>query len=350
MAVTKPTNNYQFPFPAQEFVGHGNPLSGSFANGVSQFTEQWQFNFSAFTGGLIVSTILGYSTQGGASMKRVLPVKCSQFPWLYASRVTGPEGIASRGQAIGVNAGGAYAAFQQMRITIQYESMPYDILSDASVQAKNTANKPAESWRYVIWERQPASEFIQNQETSFVWPQQVHNRQRDVLLGSKGYAILLSKVRIVATWVQVCDDWVRNGSNRFGNLEACLGTVNNQTFLDYPRGTLLFESYKPIPRVEPVDPVVMNQVNKISTVPRGWDIVLTWVYFDPTNGQSNAGNAGNLNDNNGTPAYGHNLVFDPITAKWWRPLLNSTGGFVPDASGYWRYAESDHSQIFKQYT
>lgn len=353
MAVTpgRPQSRYHFPAFTQEFVGKGNSIGGSFAGGVSQFSEQWQFTQSAFPS--VVSDILGYSTDGktnratgvnGTTMQRVLPTRCAQFPWLWASRVSGLEGIGSKGIELGLN-GGVMAGWKMMRMTVQYETPPYEVKSDEIVKNADSNNSPAESQRYVIWKQTPSVEFVQSTIDSFSWPKQAHDRDLDIIQGSKGYALLVAKVRITANWIQVCDDWVRSGSNKFGNIEAALGTVNHKSFLDRPAGTMLFESYEATPRVEPVDPAVMNQIDRTSTIPRSWDITLNWAYFDPTDGGATASGISQAFD--GTPRYGHNLAFDPITAKWWRPLLNTKG--VTDSNGYWKYRESDHSKIFKHY-
>jgi hypothetical protein len=341
--------------PSQQYIGKGfGQLGGRFAYGVSTWSEEWQIPFDDASD-KVISGIIGYSEAGGpataagignAVMHRTLPVQHPFFPWLWGVSVSNPQGVGSRGQLpIGGGngaAGGTVNKWRQLRFSVEYETPPYDILTDAAVAGADSVYFPAEAQRYCVWGREPANEFVQQEQDAFRWQDKPYGPTPSAgqqVQGSKGLALLLAKFRVSCDWLQVCDDWVRNGSVSFPYIDLCIGTVNQNEFMSMPPGTMLFEGYRATPRTMPVRIRTGNQSNS-GTVPRCWDIHLQWLYFNPCP-------VGAVQANDGGFRYGHNLVFSIPTQRWWRPLLG-TKNHANDSSQFWRYNEQDHSFIFKQ--
>ena len=333
--------------PSQQYIGKGTgQLSGRFGYGVSTWSEEWQIPFNQDSD-LVISKLIGYSEAGTqTTMKRTLPVQHPFFGWLWCSGVSNPQGIGSRGQLnigpLNGATGGTVNQWQQLRFAVEYETPPYDIVRDVDVAANDSKFYPAEAQRFCVWGREPANEFVQQEQDAFWWQQTGNGPKPNagtVVQGSKGLALLLAKFRVACDWIQVCDDFVRNGSVSFPYIDSCIGTVNQFEFMCMPPGTMLFEGYRATPRTMPVRMRTGNQSNG-GTIPRAWDIHLQWLYFNPCP-------VGNPQAADGNKRYGHNLVFNIATQAWWRPLLG-TPLHANDSSPYWRYPESDHSFIFKQ--
>lgn len=326
--------------PTQQYVGKsGSAVSGSFEIGRSTWTEQWMCNFDDLQ--MLIENILGYATVNGPNasdgvLERNLPAFSATFPYMRATSISQIEAMAPTGQGDFQE-----AKFKRWKITIQFETLPYDVETDADVLSISTSNTdfPPESLRFVVWNRQPASEFARTPYNAFRYPLPV--TPVVPLPGTNGQAILLTKYRITGTWMQVPTDWISNdGGYTFKNLDAATGTVNAKEFMGYPAGTMLFESYEPTPRVMPVLPTSIG-VNDPFYIPRCYDVQLKWLYFDPKPYYKPGGV-----DDASTPR-GHNLVFNPkgpVDGYWQRALLIKQ---TLDKNGNWLYQESDHTKIFK---
>jgi len=324
--------------PSQQFVGKsGSAVDGNFEVGRSTWSEQWVVNSDDLQ--TLIENVIGYAMAGGAQagngvMTRYLPATSNEFPYMYASSIQRVEALAPTGKGMFEE-----ARFKQWRATIQFETPPYNVYTDEQVFTNSSATRPPESQRYVVWNRQPAPEFARTPYNAWIYPPGTGaSNAGDPLPGQNGQAILLTKYRITATWVQVPEAWISTNSGQtFANLDAATSTVNNAEFLGYPKGTLLFESYEPTPRVMPIPPgqIALNP----GQTPRCYDVMLKWLYFDPQPVYT----PGNPND----AARGHNLVYNPATnpGQWQRALKINTN---TDVSANWFYREYDHTKIFKK--
>ena len=333
--------NMKAPVPAHQFVSKsGSQVSGSFEIGRSTWTEHWDILGDDLQ--QAIEYILGFSKAGGpfgdvGVISRYLPAYSNQFPNMFATAITGVEALAPQG--IGPM---SEATFKQFRLTIQFETLPYDLLSDIDVNAARGGGEPAESFRYVVWNRQPASEFARTPYNAYKYPPGTGSKNaNNPLPGQNGQAILLTKYRITGTWLQVPTDWISSdGGKTFPDLDAAVGTVNDATFLGYPAGTMLFESYEPTPRVLPTSALAVGQLDPQYIV-RCYDIALKWLYFNPEPIWVPAGTT------EFTAPRGHNLVFNPSPASnggYWQRAVHRQS--VTDVNGDWLYYESDHDKIF----
>jgi hypothetical protein len=366
MPITRtpyPRNVYEHISPTaltQQYVGNrGSMVGGQFESGRSTWSEQWAFiqdDFQTF-----INDVLGWSMKGESSkiMKRKLPAQSKQFPQMRASRISGIEALAPTGQ----KGDGGLASFNEIRATIQFETPPYDMLTDDQLAAPGTgigdAGYPAEAFRYVIWDVRPAGEFARTNRDAWKYPPNTGSKnQNKPITGSGGQALLLTKTRITALWIQVPDAWVVSGTVPggpdagddavcFTNLEATLGTVNDGEFLGRPRGTMLFESFEPTPRVLPVSPEAIGIVEP-GFFARCWDIKLQWLYFNPGWVYDKVALKFVPTMLQDPTKLGHNLVFNLKSAggpKWERALIARSDAV--DIPENWLYQESDHDRLFK---
>lgn len=322
------------PVAAQQFVGKaGSAIGGSFEVGRSVWSEQWQVEYQNLQS--LVENVIGWGKRGASTtvIERKLPAWSATFPFMRATGITSVEALAPTGMGESQE-----AKYKLYRVTVQFETLPYDVLSDAQANTGSGAGYPPESRRYVIWNRQPASEFIRTPYNVYKYPLGTGSRNAGQRLpGQNGQAILLTKYRVTATWVQVPEDWISNDQGQtFSNLDAAVGTVNQGEFLGYPGGTMLLESYEPTPRVQPILAATLGSTDP-NFIPRVYDVSIKWLYFDP----QPFFKPGGVEDN---APRGHNLAFDPTTGEWQRVLLYNTNN---DVSGNWLYRDSDHDKIFK---
>lgn len=319
--------------PTQQYQGRsGSAVGGSFEIGRSTWTEQWQVTYQNIQ--TLVESVLGWGKVGGSAnvIQRHLPAYSAAFPFMRATAIPNIEALAPTG--IGPM---QEAAFKEYRATIQFETLPYNLATDAEVTSQGGAGTPPESLRYVVWNCQPAAEFARTPFNVYKYPLGTGSANAGKRLpGQNGQAVLLTKYRITATWMQVPEAWVTTDATTFPNLDNAIGTVNQGEFLGYPAGTMLFESYEPTPRVMPVLAATLG-VTDPNYIPRCYDITMKWLLFDPKPFFM----PGGIEDN---APRGHNLVFDPVAGQWQRALLYNTN---TDANGNWLYRESDHDKIFK---
>lgn len=361
-------------WPTNQFVGTGSTISGSSAGGISSITETWQIRgtsqgkgntyYSANQMEPVVKTlfysiqdILGYGTSLGpnAGIARRLPSRHPENTNLFASSVGNIQGIGENGKTSLQT-----AAWQMARFDITYETPPYNILSDAVAAAIAAgqgapAGSPGEQYRYVIPDFEPSLEFIQRRKGSFRFPKiagrgGVLNGQ--AIPDPSGSSLRLVKRRYTFTWCLVPDKGLFNGGGFFQggfatNIEEALGKVNADTFFGYAPGTLLFESWKPIPRTYPL------QLQSLNDFPRCWDVRLVFNHFNPPTDPNDPAQTTNINV--GGALYnvktgGHNAVPHPTEKYWYRSILKSPSQPVnaPDTNEqYWKYQFAVFDKIFR---
>jgi hypothetical protein len=180
---------------------------------------------------------------------------------------------------------------------------------------------------------EPATEFLTRQQGAFVWPVGAPRPGQPLSPSeAQGVATRVSKTKLKMMWVNVPDKGLFgadgfNATQYSANIEAAIGTVNAAPFLGRDAQTLLLTGWKPIPRVMPVPPLIIN-----NSFPRAWDVELHFSYFRQQD--SNVGVNG---------VVGHNCVPSAKDGKWYR-VYQQNGN---DTSQYWRYPTSDYSTIFQ---
>lgn len=319
-----PTNPYppiSPTVPTWQYVGGTGAINGNFGIGSSQVTEYWDVPDTDVV--QFVQEFLGWSVKSGTRIARNNPARHPYYPYLRASRITGLEGIGPNG--IRSATYGMTASWKLIRLSVQFETPPYQILEDNQVTI-------SEFQRNIVPEDFDAeTEFIQRGGGQFQFPSGTPGLSNLTIQGSVAQRV--GKEKKTYLWVNVPDDGLfdSGGFDNGGfatNMEAAVGTVNDAYFFDYPPGTLLMLGWKPISRTMPVDPSVLSPGNP-NIVPRAWDVKIVFSYFDPPPGD--------------VTKLGHNLVPHPTNGLWYRAFQFGKA----DTSQYWRYPTSNFYNIFE---
>lgn len=266
--------------PSRQVVTSG-ALAGSFGVGVSQISQQYDIKGTDLV--QFCTDVLGYAVKAGSKIHRQIPSCHPSFPYMYASRITGIEGLAPIGNFGSI--AGTDSKYKSYRVTIVYETPPYRIARDAQV---------AFEWeRYTIPRIESSAEFIQRQDGSMLYES---GTLANKPVGKGGVPMRLVKEKISIEWVQVPDDglFTQGGfdyGGRPAKIENGLGKVNSAEWHGYPAGTLLFDSWDPQAQTMPILPVQLG-----TTQPRAWNATLNFIYFE----------------------FGHNYVPAPTGGGWVR--------------------------------
>lgn len=325
------------PAPSRQVVIPG-ATTFSFSTEESSATETHDIEYIDLP--WAVADILGWSRTSGTGIYRKMPAQHPRIYSLYANKITNIEALGPQGQFIAAK--GPDAFYKTMRLTVQYGTPPYRIVGAAN----RNGNDPfwqagtSESQRYLQpIDYEVSAEFIQSKRDKFRWPTNSDASQPgEPIPEASGRTKKLVRMKMNFLWVQVPDDGLFAGgfdSNKFSTkiMDRIL-TVNDASFMGFPKGTLLFEGFKPIPKSLPVPATYMGLED--NQMPRAWDVQLCFSFFDP----SPVGNHTAL-----APAdqpRGHNLVLCPNN-KWYRILIDA----ALDDEDNWLYRETDFTKIFE---
>ena len=325
--------------PSQQWVGHGTAISGNWNIGNSRFEEQWQIQGIADMP-QIIQNLIGYAKSKGMGndIARTLPSQHSLFFNMWCSSVSSIEGVGTTGKDDFYD---DIAGWQEVKFGVQYESPPFPILADGAVNAE---------WqRYITPMVESKSQFLQRQDGSLCWPTGTPNYASGQvpIQGNVGKAIITTVTQLRMTWIGVPDIGLfgsgglsGSGTGSSTNILSSLGQLNDATFMGYPRGTLLFDSWAPVEKVYPVDPTVLGYPANSGNIPIAWDVTLTFLYFDP---QNQDGTFGDKTTGQPTSGFrGHNLVPHPSNGNWYAAVLAGQA-----ATPTCRYNYVDFDSIFE---
>lgn len=297
----------------KQYVGPGSSITGNFAYGGTTTVLQWVMDDSDLDN-FIIDT-LGKGATNSGQLNRVLPARHPRYPDLWASRITGIEGLSPVGKTQGVS------YWKKYIVTVQYEAPPYLLVA---------GSEPPPEGGFLIVQGSSACEFIQQNTGQFKYPTnpKLGGKSGKVIPGGGGTAVLLIKTRLKWTWIQVPQTALFGGkqgvgrSLRMKHQEDCLGRVNSDEFAGYEAGTLLLESISPS--------VMAGPLGK----PFYYNVEMNLLHFDPSPRLVNN-------------VHGHNLV--PVLTGsngilWARALVNSTS--AKDQSDWWRYQEISYDNLF----
>lgn len=315
-------SNISSTVPVLQYVGQGGTIGGSFNTRMSSATITYDirdYDLPTFVG-----EVLGYATASGGAIQRVLPKQHPSFPWLFASSVSVQEGLGPTGKR--ADTGGEIASWKRVRVSVNFETPPFKVAADGA---------GPEYLRYTMLEVTPATEFLQRQAGTFQFPEGTPNSDPedptpmpDTQIGGGGVVQVVNKTRLTFTWVQLPDAGLFNGGGfdaggRAALIEDGLGKVNDADWHSYPKGTLLLDSWKPIPHSMPAN------ISPGGGVARSWDAQISMLFFDPPSARPEQ-------------YRGHNLAPHPSNGLWYRVHQFQQ----QDTSQYWRYQEYDFEQIF----
>lgn len=336
-----PLSNLAQLIDSQQIVYQGETVSA----GVGRTTAEQTWDVSNDSLADWITACIGYakSKGQGQGINRNLPAQHPQLKYLYVSGV-GAEGLGPTGKD------GSVATYKRWRTKLHYETPPYDIVADNNVQQ--------ECFRYITMiNAQSNTEVFQRRQGCFAYSIQsgigVTNRNALLIPESHGASQSVTKVAYDYLWVNLPDVGLFGGSGFSGsgcgssqNIINGIGKVNNTSFLGFDPGTLLFDSWKPVSRTYPVEPILLGLQQW--QVPRAWDVQLRFIYFNPPSGMKAAGTI------SGVPAVwpahaqqGHNLVPHPTNGLWYLAYLCK--GFTNSETDqqFYRYQGYNFYDMFK---
>ena len=324
--------------PAQQWTGHASSISGNWSLTSSRYEELWQIEGIADMP-QIIQNLVGYARSGGSgnNIIRTLPKQHPLFWNSWCSAVSSLEGIGTTGKDSTYD---DVAGWQEVKFGVQYESPIYNILPDAAID---------QEWqRFCTPAIESKSQFLQQQDGSLWWPPGTpgYPASGQAIQGNVGRAIITTVTQLRMTWIGVPDiglfgagGFSGSGAGSSSNILNTIGQVNDATFMGYPAGTLLLDSWNPILHAYPVDPLVLGYVSNIGVVPIAWDVTLTFLYFDPQNANGTYGDTSGGVTNG---VRGHNLVPHPTNGFWYAAILNGS-----QTSPKYRYNFVDYDSLFE---
>lgn len=307
---------------SQQMTYDASCIGGDYAQGGQSAWQVWDVDKDGLEP--FIYNTLGWTSNDGNSLQRVIPY---QFPGeipLYASRINNIQGISSTGKGQG-NFKGAVATWKAYRVNVNFEAPTYQILSDGEVFSRdpNTGNDVALEWkRYVQWSFEPKIEYIERKRNCFWFAPNtpgLSTLERKIS-GTYGATIRLVKKQITAVWIQIPDTYLFSGGSIVSSYspkqDNGMGKVNNKTFMGYPPGTLRFDGYSLAGCSQPVPPGFLNATSRVSL---SWNVHMSFTWFDPQRKDGWPYPA----DHTGR---GHNLVPHPVENNWYPAYLGDNNG------------------------
>jgi len=190
-----------------------------------------------------VLDILGASYAGGGGVVRNPPL-----PYYLAASATGDKWLFATKilecKPVGVDNPGAATTYKYARLTILFETLPYDVPGDVVAGDESSGNY------YVVKRLRPSAEYL-NLPTSFLNFTTGAEAGQTVPDASAG--IIVPTFTLTLTWVQVpvgaislpC---INPDVTGLGNIGAALGKVNSAEFLGFPAETCLLMAADLTPR------------------------------------------------------------------------------------------------------
>jgi hypothetical protein len=189
---------------------------------------------------------IGYSWVDGTKLKRRLPAFCPESPWLFCTRFAW-QGIKYLGDDADyewVNEANAlpYPTFRYYRCKVQFEALPYRVISDAGLSANG------EQDRFTCIFPSDETEWIALDGGQYVY--RAPGKVFDTPSGSdtpksisafvvKGPTtrVHANRTGLLVQWFDVPEDFVCDRYSHPVALSKAKGTVTKTTFLNRPAGT-----------------------------------------------------------------------------------------------------------------
>jgi len=326
--------------PYKEFVGGANPSPSSVfsiaddaSSGIRIIDVDWAY-WPAF-----VQDAVGYTEikviAGETYLSRVTPwyatIDNSERKWLWANRVN-VEGYGKTSDSVMYQTlnGLPMAQFKTARCTFSYGTLLYDIKTDEQMGAGRDESTLE---RYVTKIYRPQGEFLNIDGSAYYYG-----------LGTspavplyRGVNKTLISFNVQLTWHKIPEEavptkFLNPNATNFA-IDRCLGTVNNQDWEGYAKGTLLFMAVEMKPYVS-------------ATGIRYYDLTYSFKFFNPTQ-ESRSNNA-----------IGHQHIFRPRTTPGWYEALGGDTGktiatsvnptnFIAQTSGVNIYDWSNFRNLFR---
>src|SRR5262245_1377043 len=226
--------------------------------------------------GELLGEILGWSAvahpaTGASYITRIPPWKHPSFDGLWAQRIVQVEGVKFVGKS-------AFdlAMYQLARVTILFSHLPYRVLDDDQLAADYGGK---EYRRWTTREQRSASEMQTSEKFQWKWAQGAAG-DVDAPRGK-----VIGKDLIPFHWLDVPAEALYGPQDAFAYNEwpptyqdGGVGKVNANTFLGFPKETLLLDSWEARPKLAPA---LLPLFPSNTEPPLLYDVVFNFVYLDP---------------------------------------------------------------------
>jgi len=319
-----PGSNLTFPWTI--FTSRGQtPTEMSFSKDGQRIAEilitDWSLDINK-----VIPEIVGYPRRVDvAKLTRNLPMRHPQYFWLYGRSVPKMQPYKALGKLQVGYGPTAYHLYNLL--TVVYESLPFEVRTDAQVSTYTVPefNRFTEKYydagaEYLSLERRGAFKFIPEAGGDLT-SRTIHN----------DLPKLTTKADLTWIWHDIPHNGLFTTSGVPTNVEAGLGKVNSLAFPDangFPAGTLLMLGAKITPTTAPVSPHVLGLADNVDP-PRLWRVEYKVKYYNPPPGGTYRG---------------HNTLpkFDgSANLKWY---LATTDGTTTGATTYETY---DFAKFFQ---
>jgi hypothetical protein len=357
-----------------EIVETVSPSSMSFGRDETRMALVGDTDFNNIVNGNAVKSILGFSARNPANpgarppINRLVPMRCPIAPWLYATKITNcqfiqpaagnqialahivpPSGNPNVPIPASINPQDAtldpYAVYKTARLTVLFETLPYDVLSDAQM---STAGYTDEFYRWTL--KLPVANIEQIIRPGNTY-QFANGPTTPNILNTtfpQGLVVRAQKRDLVVKWFQVpaaClldvgqvvpplgEPWTFE-SKVFAQ---AIGTVNNATWHGYRRGEVLMKTPRVEPAQEPVPPQVLGLA--VGAVPRCYNVEFHFQVFQPTYDPTEL-------NNNTYQTFGHQTAPAPVGNPIYFYQIAAGGSSNVATPKAWLYPESNFNLLF----
>lgn len=308
-----------------EKIDDRSPSTASFSMYGSRASVQLILPNASLTNALLIDLLGDTETGEGGKLRRKLPKAHPRWPWLYASRIENVVGVGPMTKTAAVtglfenaNVLDAYAAYEQVMMTVVFEPRPYAVVSDDVIDTDvvdwtdemNASHHPgyAKEWlRYTSYTVHPQTELLTARQGQSVFrltnsttldsPQAPHLNTIPAFP-----RMTVPKAALKVRWHQVPFNFV-DSPNSY--IFKALGRLNYNDWFGCDAGSLLYEavgvSEPYVPAVPAVDQIAGEAVYATYKL---CDLEFVFQYTDRTAGFEHTLTVSNPN----WKVAGHNLL------------------------------------------
>jgi hypothetical protein len=303
-------NNGMISVPWAEFI----TKQGSSAESAFGYADGNQSTLSILVGfndlAQAVSDLLGYQqfNPQTTNLDRNLPAVHPFFNWLWCSRISGVHPYRFQTKVTGSGSPypgepslGSYGLYDLWVLTCVFTQPKFAMYSDNFVDSNYTVQTPPASprqefRRFLEVIPQPASfALTRDANASFTFVEGGGGTQPTANTTNvpTPSAQFLTQVDYNFLWRRVPQiGLISQTTGRPDNLIDSLNKVNDAAFLGFPKGTLLFKSFRLHPVEDPVSPTSFGLNLGRGDISLVYDVELVFSYFNPPSGITNATNFG----------------------------------------------------------
>lgn len=290
---------------------------------------------------------MGSATPLQAGIQRKVPIAHPHWQWLFCERISNIEGVefdrkvdATEEDVLFDTQSEAppltyYARYKRYELALDFTARPYAVLPDSSIKtftetwtteagAIEIKEYAEEYLRYTEYRRTPSSEFLTAENGQMVWKMDANpTPPPTVTLQDKAVAggqlrMLIRSAQIEYKFYEVPYTFITSTKSF---ISRATGHVNIFDWNGHKAGSLLMLGATVDRVYTPIFPqwIETGGGGYVPSQQKLCDITFQMLERDEAPGIAYAGATGNA------VAYGHNLLFNPQTARWYYAVNQNTG-------------------------